>query len=204
MEVWLKLRSELPSLLQLCGTSGMFVTYDPGEALAICDRVAVMKEGTLHQCDSPRDLVCDPATPFVGRFVLQGNLLPILTRNDRRLRCVLGDLEAPNVPLAPKLTSESCLLVDPAAVTLQLHPEGQACVLGREFAGHGWQEWIQIDSLILRVNLPLSEDDPKGTRGEIRLRHGSTAILYPLGIKMHASGPCDDAAQRAPQQFPPA
>ena len=204
VEVRLKLRSELPSVLRVCGASGMIVTHDPGEALAICDRVAVMKDGTLHQCDSPRQLVCDPATPFVGRFVLQGNLLPIFSRNDQSLSCVLGDLVAPSVPSAPQLSADSCLLVDPAAISLQLDPEGQGCVMGREFVGNGWQYRIKIESLIVRVNLPLNEDYPTGTRGGIRLRHGSTAILYPSGIRMHASGPCDDATQRAPQQIPPA
>ena len=204
VEVRLKLRSELPSVLRVCGASGMIVTHDPGEALAICDRVAVMKDGTLHQCDSPRNLVGDPATPFVGRFVLQGNLLPILSRQDGRFHCVLGDLVASTGPVEPPIATDSCLLVDPAAVTLQLEPEGQAHVVGREFLGNGWQYRIQINSLTLRVNLPLHEDYPMGTRGHLRLRHGSTAILYPIGIKMRASDPCDDAKQRAPQQIPPA
>ena len=34
---------------------------------------------------------------------------------------------------------QTLLLVDPAAITLQLEPEGQAHVVGREFLGNGWQ-----------------------------------------------------------------
>ena len=50
VEVRLRLRGELTSVLKLCGASGLIVTHDPGEALAICDRVAVMKDGRFDQC----------------------------------------------------------------------------------------------------------------------------------------------------------
>ncbi len=73
VEVRLRLRSELSSVLDACGASGVIVTHDPGEALAICDRVAVMRDGVLHQCASPPEIVRSPATPFVGSFVLQRN-----------------------------------------------------------------------------------------------------------------------------------
>ena len=76
VEVRLRLRSELPGVLSACGASGLLVTHDPEEALAICGRVAILRDGHLHQCDTPRQLVEAPATPFVGRFVLQRNVLP--------------------------------------------------------------------------------------------------------------------------------
>ena len=75
VEVRLRLRSELSSVLQACEASGVIVTHDPGEALAICDRVAVMKDGLLHQCATPQEIVRQPSTPFVGSFVLQSCLL---------------------------------------------------------------------------------------------------------------------------------
>ena len=57
VEVRLRLRSELPAVLSRCGTSGILVTHDPAEALAICDRVAVMQDGVclLYTSPSPRD-----------------------------------------------------------------------------------------------------------------------------------------------------
>ena len=74
VEVRLRLRSELSGILRACGAS-VIVTHDPGEALAICDRVAVMRDGALHQCASPQEIVRDPATAFVGSFVLQSNVI---------------------------------------------------------------------------------------------------------------------------------
>ena len=71
VEVRLRLRAELAGVLKACDASGVIVTHDPGEALAVCDRVAVMRDGVLHQCATPQEIVRNPATPFVGSFVLQ-------------------------------------------------------------------------------------------------------------------------------------
>ena len=93
VEVRLRLRSELPGVLSACGASGLLVTHDPEEALAICGRVAILRDGHLHQCATPRELVEVPATPFVGRFVLQRNVLPVWRDGSTALlRCLLGDL----------------------------------------------------------------------------------------------------------------
>jgi iron(III) transport system ATP-binding protein len=76
VEVRERLRSELPAVLAACGACALLVTHDPQEALAIADRVAILNQGLLEQCASPVELVQRPATAFVGRFVLQANLLP--------------------------------------------------------------------------------------------------------------------------------
>jgi len=75
-EVRERLRGELPAVLAACGACALLVTHDPQEALAISDRVAVLRDGVLEQCATPLELVRRPATAFVGRFVLQANLLP--------------------------------------------------------------------------------------------------------------------------------
>ena len=92
VEVRQRLRSELPAVLAECGACAVLVTHDPQEALAICDRVAVLRAGQIEQWATPLTLVQQPATAFVGRFVLQANLLPGHWRGDR-LRTALGDFE---------------------------------------------------------------------------------------------------------------
>ena len=204
VEVRLRLRSELSTVLRLCGASGLLVTHDPGEALAICDRVAVMRDGVLHQCASPRSLVQDPATPFVGRFVLQGNLLPVDQETDGRLRCDLGLLEPVNdMPIDP-LPDRSTVLVDPCAIALEVDPEAEPCVMGREFLGQAWQYRIQAGDLHLRLSVPLDQDVPRGTRCRLTFRPEATAILFPHRIRVRASDPCDDATQRAVPRTRPA
>ena len=54
----------------------LFVTHDQNEAFALGDRVAVLREGTLIQTDTPEQLYDHPATPWLAGFVGEANLLP--------------------------------------------------------------------------------------------------------------------------------
>lgn len=190
VEVRLRLRSELPAVLSRCGTSGILVTHDPAEALAICDRVAVMQDGVLHQCASPRVLVESPATPFVGRFVLQGNLIPVTHVGGTIWRCSLGPLVARSSDPPSSLSGnapESVLLVDPAAIQLQLDPEGEACVMGREFLGREWLYRVEAGGQQLRISLPLAQDHQRGTRCNLRLHDDATVLLFPQRLALRSS-----------------
>ncbi len=187
VEVRLRLRSELPGVLSQCGTSGLIVTHDPEEALAICDRVAVLRDGELHQCASPRQLVEQPATAFVGRFVLQGNLLPG--------RCRAEGVQTPLGWLQPTAAMPAAgdgveVLVSPQALHFTADPNGAAWVLSREFLGREWlyQVGCQLEghTLQLRLRLPLEADYPRGQRGHLHLVAGERARLFPAGLDLTA------------------
>jgi iron(III) transport system ATP-binding protein len=91
MHVKLKLRSELPNILRSCNASGLMVTHDPEEAMSICDKVAVMNEGKIHQVDSPIKLLEKPKTIFVSSFILGNNILK-LTKEDNSYSCCMGEI----------------------------------------------------------------------------------------------------------------
>ena len=52
------------------------MTHDQEEALAVADRVAVMREGRIEQIGTPEELYVTPATPFVADFVGLSNRVP--------------------------------------------------------------------------------------------------------------------------------
>ena len=200
VEVRLRLRSELPAVLAECGASALLVTHDPEEALAVCDRVAILHQGRLHQCASPMELVTRPATAFVGRFVLQGNLLPVQRRGPL-LHSALGAFAAPDADRLPPEDSELQLLLTPEALSLDpLAPQAAAgsgeaaravdavpaldagprvTVLGREFLGREWLVSVDLEGRSLRVRLPLSQRLERGQPCRLRLRPGAEALLYP-------------------------
>ncbi len=186
VEVRLRLRSELPAVLSQCGASGLIVTHDPEEALAICDRVAVLREGELHQCASPRELVERPATAFVGRFVQQGNLLPAEVDPDGVLT-PLGRLEALE-PIGSGGDGSCQVLISPHALSFRADPSGEAEVLGREFLGRQWLYLVGCQrgghELRLRLRLPLAADHPRGQRGRLALVPGERARLFPCGTDL--------------------
>jgi iron(III) transport system ATP-binding protein len=208
VEVRLRLRSDLPEVLSRCGASGLLITHDAEEAMAICDRVAVMQAGRLHQCGPPRELTSQPATPFVGRFVLQANTLPARLQG-RFVHTSVGSFEllthpAQQSPREPRespppggkpqgwqaetsAAEEVQVLVLPDSLEFQVDPEGEARVLGREFLGQEWAYWVQWGEQRLRLRLPLSLSHPRGERGVVRLRARGSGWLFPGGHRLLAS-----------------
>ena len=83
-----QLRDEIRRVQLEVGITTLFVTHDQEEALAIADRVGVMKAGRLEQLDAPTAVYAAPATPFVAEFVGLTNRLP--ARVDGGAADVLG------------------------------------------------------------------------------------------------------------------
>ncbi len=66
---------ELKRLHRELGITFLMVTHDQTEALALSDRIVVMREGRIAQIGSPADLYDHPATPYVADFIGAANLL---------------------------------------------------------------------------------------------------------------------------------
>jgi multiple sugar transport system ATP-binding protein len=64
-----EMRAYLSRLRQELGTTTVYVTHDQIEALTMGDRVAVMRDGRLVQCDRPQVLYDQPADLFVAGFI---------------------------------------------------------------------------------------------------------------------------------------
>lgn len=65
----LEARTFLKELQQELGVTSVFVTHDQAEALALADRIAVMKDGKIQQVGTPREVFHAPATTFVASFI---------------------------------------------------------------------------------------------------------------------------------------
>jgi len=62
-------RAEIAALQRNLGVTTVYVTHDQVEAMTMGDRVAVMKDGVLQQCDTPQTLYDEPANVFVAGFI---------------------------------------------------------------------------------------------------------------------------------------
>jgi multiple sugar transport system ATP-binding protein len=65
----LQMRAELKRLHDEIKATTIYVTHDQVEALSLGDRIAVMKNGRIVQCDVPMKIYDDPANTFVGGFI---------------------------------------------------------------------------------------------------------------------------------------
>jgi iron(III) transport system ATP-binding protein len=70
-----EMRGEIRHLQKQLGITVLYVTHDQEEALAVSDRIAVMRAGKIEQVASPRLIYESPETPFVASFVGTTNLL---------------------------------------------------------------------------------------------------------------------------------
>ena len=62
-------RTQIAALQRRLGVTTVYVTHDQVEAMTMGDRVAVLKDGVLQQCASPRDLFMRPVNSFVAGFI---------------------------------------------------------------------------------------------------------------------------------------
>ena len=70
-----EMQGELKSLQREVGITFLFVTHDQEEAMALSDRIALLKDGGLEQIASPREIYALPATAYTAQFIGQTNLL---------------------------------------------------------------------------------------------------------------------------------
>jgi multiple sugar transport system ATP-binding protein len=117
------MRAELARLHDRLGVTTVYVTHDQIEAMTLGDRVAVLRDGTVQQCDTPERLFDAPANVFVAAFIGSPpmNLVPGELR-DGRLR--FADVEVPLSDLGPGYAGEVIVGVRPTDLPVAEPSEG--------------------------------------------------------------------------------
>jgi ABC-type Fe3+/spermidine/putrescine transport system ATPase subunit len=70
-----EMQSELKALQREVGISFVFVTHDQEEAMALSDRIALLRAGELEQVAPPREIYRRPVSVYAAQFIGQTNLL---------------------------------------------------------------------------------------------------------------------------------
>jgi multiple sugar transport system ATP-binding protein len=117
-----EMRAYLSRLRQELGTTTVYVTHDQIEAMTMGDRVAVMRDGRLVQCDDPQTLYERPADLFVAGFIgspAMNFARGRLERADDELHLVLGSQRM----RLPDHLPDAVLARGGAPVVLGIRPE---------------------------------------------------------------------------------
>jgi putative spermidine/putrescine transport system ATP-binding protein len=148
-KVRVQLRDEIRRIQREVGTTTLFVTHDQEEALAMADRVGVMRSGRLEQLGSPEDIYGRPATAFVADFVGLSNRLPgrVSDGGVEVLGTVLPLIDSSAAPVGAAVTA----MVRPESVHLEVDPQGVARVLATSFLGPTSRVTVALpdDTLVL-------------------------------------------------------
>jgi len=78
-----EVRRQTLALLRETGITALLVTHDPDEAMAMADRIAVMRAGRLVQVGAPEEVYRRPVDRFVARFMGEVNFLPAIAQSGR-------------------------------------------------------------------------------------------------------------------------
>ena len=141
-DMTIKMRKELYHLLRKTQTTAILVTHDHEEAFAMADRVAVMEQGVLVQCDTPEAIYQTPSCPFVAKFIGQANTIPGTVINGQ------VETELGVFPNHNHLGSATQVLVMVRPTDIQLHPSkaGQGRIESRQFQGSQTLYSVRLES----------------------------------------------------------
>ena len=110
-----RVREEIRELQQKLGLTSVYVTHDQGEALAVSDRIIVMRDAEIAQVGAPRELYDQPLDLFVADFIGDANLI------DAEIAAVNGALATVRIgPLTRELPHRG---LSPGPAHVALRPE---------------------------------------------------------------------------------
>ena len=179
LNVRLRLRSELPTILKSFNASGLMVTHDPEEAMAICDEVAVMNNGHIHQIDKPSNLINDPKTLFVSKFILGNNILEI-NYSDGNIFSVLGTIKPNNIPINSEV---KYLSISPKSLSIKRFNDGNATIASKEYLGEYYIYKVAIEGTFIRVRSDLNNNFEIGEKCILELSKKKEYFVFPGGFK---------------------
>jgi putative spermidine/putrescine transport system ATP-binding protein len=153
-----QLRDQIRRIQLEVGITTLFVTHDQEEALAIADRVGVMRDGKLEQLAAPTEVYSRPATPFVAEFVGLTN----------RLAGTVGGgtvtVRGRDLPLVDASTpaGQVIALVRPEAVTLASDSSGESgpltgTVIASTFLGATSRVTVDLGDTTIMAQLSTSD-----------------------------------------------
>ncbi len=154
-----KLRVEMRTVIKQIqhdvGITTVYVTHDQEEAMAISDRIAVMKLGVIHHCGRPQDIYMRPADTFVASFIGKSNILKGTVKKDGgAARLTFGDgyaVSLSTVDLDRLGDAERSVLIScrPEELLITEEPGAQgihATIRDSVFLGLNTHYFVQLDT----------------------------------------------------------
>jgi len=155
-KIRLELRYEIRRLVKDLELTAVHVTHDQGEAMAISDRIAVMRKGKILQVGTPQELYMNPQEIFVANFVGEANFLEGYVESVNDMGAVLelrGKLHVKVLDRNKSLGERVVLAIRPEALELE---KGRKKV---ENAMLGQIERFRFEGTNIRYEVRLENED---------------------------------------------
>jgi putative spermidine/putrescine transport system ATP-binding protein len=168
-----QLRDQIRRIQLEIGITTLFVTHDQEEALAIADRVGVMRAGRIEQLAPHTDVYSRPATAFVAEFVgLSNRLAGTVSGSTVTVRGRDLPLVDPSTP-----PGQVTALIRPEAVTLATDSSGEigpltGTVIATTFLGATSRVTVDLGDVTIMAQLTTADASalPAGSRVTLTIR----------------------------------
>lgn len=159
----------------MTGTTAIFVSHDQGDALALSDRIIVMRDGILQQDGAPREVYECPANRFVAEFVGKANIVAgTVAVPDCLVKTFLGPVPCRDTKgLPPGRTIY--LAIRPDSFELDPHGSIGGKLISASYTGTAIEGTIQAcaengSEQTLKVRTPPQQDVTEGMDLRFRVR----------------------------------
>jgi iron(III) transport system ATP-binding protein len=180
------MRFELKRLQREVGITAIYVTHDQVEALAMSNRIAVMRGGKVEQVGRPREVYSEPASQFVADFIGSSNFIPGTVSgragSDRRyeVKTVGGDVLAPS-QFDLGIGDSVVVAVRPESLSLETAASAEGpwhgTVETRAFLGEAVDHIVRIGDLKLQVRVNPSISIEAGTPVKVCFAKDACSVL---------------------------
>jgi putative spermidine/putrescine transport system ATP-binding protein len=184
-----RMQLEIKQLHKRLGITVLYVTHDQEEALAMSDRICLMRQGRIEQIGSPEDLYFRPRTEFAADFLGESNIIPgiIVTSGaaglvqgpgDLRLRAQMAATLAPGQKVKAVIRPESLRILQ-AGETAENVAEGT--LAETLFIGGVCRHYVAVgENLVLSLKQLTNGGaavPPAGTRIRVGWQGDHTLVL---------------------------
>ncbi|HCL85559.1 MAG TPA: Fe3+/spermidine/putrescine ABC transporter ATP-binding protein [Comamonadaceae bacterium] len=169
------LREELADLLRRLNITAIHVTHDQQEAMAIADRLAVMRAGQIVQVGGGEDLYRQPSHPFVAEFLGRVNRLQRSAQAIAEQVLLLGDARI----ACPSGLGQAALLVRPEDIQVGAPQAGwgMARIEQRTFLGDRVQLKLRVDGQPEAILADVLRDAPFHTGDAVGIHIAPQALM---------------------------
>ncbi|MBX4950670.1 ABC transporter ATP-binding protein [Rhizobium binae] len=185
-----RLREEVRDIQQRLGITTLFVTHGQDEALALADRIVVMRDGCTEQIAAPNVIYRQPQTAFVAGFIGSMNFVQSRTKS--------GVCDHPLFPLAvPVEDGPVTLAARPEALTIRLSDRPDAATVHR-IVDFGIHKMVDVDLADgSRLKAMVAPDDRIRTGMKVEPGFASFFVFRDNELLHRSITASDDAETRA-------
>ena len=166
-------RSEIKRLQREMGITTLYVTHDQAEAMAVSDRILIMKEGVTQQMGTPYEVYYKPENRFVAEFIGKHTVLPAVVERAEGDTCRVRLKDGNVLTGLKKNCAQGVKLCEGAEICVALRPECiepagewnenllRGCIIHSEFTGMSANYLLDVSGSVLKATFVNHMPDPQ-------------------------------------------